>query len=219
MRQNSRVRQRSGRSPGALRAMALLAAGLALLGGAFVAGVSVGRKAAPAPADTPVATRAALEHLDHLDDPPPPARDEGVPELKAPQVLTDARPLERTLPLAPAKLVPAPTPTPNATAASTSTSTAKTVAKPAAKPPPPAAAPPAGAYAIQVASSPNRADAERLAARLGGREARVVTADVPGKGRVYRVQVGAFATPEAARKQLPRLARAGLDGFVVTAAR
>ena len=106
MRHNSRVRQRPGQGLGALRAMALLAAGLALLGGAFVAGVTVGRKAPPAPADAPAVSSAALEHLDRLDDPPPSARDEGIPELKAPQVLTDSRPLEKALPLAPAKLLP-----------------------------------------------------------------------------------------------------------------
>ena len=88
--------------------------------------------------------------------------------------------------------------------------------KPDAKPLAPAAG---GAFAVQVASSTSRADAELIAARTGAKGARVVEAEVPGKGRFYRVQVGSFATQEAARRQLAELTRAGLEGFVVTQAR
>jgi len=238
MRENSRVRrQRSGLALGAKQVTVLLAAALAMLGGAFLAGVSVGRQATASVAVPVVATARAA--LDHLDDPPAP-HDEAVPELKAPQVLTDARPIERTMPLAPAKLVPAPTPvatpTPTATPAATPTPTraatptptatltnakakgsatsgTRTAAVETTRPQP------RGVYTIQVASSSNRADAERIARRLAGKDARIVTADVPGKGRCYRVQIGSFPTQEAARKQLPQLARAGLHGLVVTAPR
>ena len=220
MRENSRVRrQRSGLALGAKQVTVLLAAALAMLGGAFLAGVSVGRQATASVAVPVVATARAA--LDHLDDPPAP-HDEAVPELKAPQVLTDARPIERTMPLAPAKLVPAPTPvatpTPTATltnakAKGSATSGTRTAAVETTRPQP------RGVYTIQVASSSNRADAERIARRLAGKDARIVTADVPGKGRCYRVQIGSFPTQEAARKQLPQLARAGLHGLVVTAPR
>jgi len=220
MRENSRVRrQRSGLALGAKQVTVLLAAALAMLGGAFLAGVSVGRQASASVAVPVVATARAA--LDHLDDPPAP-HDEAVPELKAPQVLTDARPIERTMPLAPAKLVPAPTPvatpTPTATltnakAKGSATSGTRTAAVETTRPQP------RGVYTIQVASSSNRADAERIARRLAGKDARIVTADVPGKGRCYRVQIGSFPTQEAARKQLPQLARAGLHGLVVTAPR
>lgn len=239
MRENSRVRrQRSGLALGATRAVALLAVALAMLGGAFLLGVSVGHQAAAVVPATPVATRAALDHLDDL----PAMRDEAAPVLKAPQVLTDTRPIEKAMPLAPAKLVPPAiaTSSPPPPSASASTSTHKNATAAAAgrlpggaSPSPrdgeegaeergsPTGSPPdhRGAFAIQVASSASRADAERFAARLAGKAPRVVAAEVPGKGRWYRVQLGSYPTQELARKALPELARAGLRGLVVTASR
>ncbi|HTP29664.1 MAG TPA: SPOR domain-containing protein [Anaeromyxobacteraceae bacterium] len=73
------------------------------------------------------------------------------------------------------------------------------------------------AYTIQVASSSRRADAERLARHLLPRRARVVSADLPGRGRVYRVQLGAFESATAARRQLSTLAKDGLHGIVTAA--
>jgi cell division protein FtsN len=242
IRENSRVRrQRSGLASGGAKVTALLAAALASLGGAFLAGVFVGRQAAAGVTAAPVAARDAL---DHLDDPPA-EREEVAPVLKAPQVLTDARPIERTMPLAPAKLVPsaaasttaivsrmststgnataeaAGTRTATATVSATGTGTKSDVANDGGSRPSLAAARPErkGAYTIQVASSASRADAERIAARLAGKEPRIVAADVPGKGRWYRVQVGSFPTQEAARRQLPQLARVGVQGLVVTSPR
>ncbi|HEX8907756.1 MAG TPA: SPOR domain-containing protein, partial [Anaeromyxobacteraceae bacterium] len=106
MRLNSRVRrQQFELALDARQVGALLVAALAMLGVAFVLGLSVGRQAAAAAPEAPaVATRAALDHLDA----PLAAHEEAAPELKAPQVLTDARPIEKTMPLAPAKLAPAP---------------------------------------------------------------------------------------------------------------
>jgi DedD protein len=240
IRENSRVRrQRSGLASGGAKVTALLAAALASLGGAFLAGVFVGRQAAAGVTAAPVAARDAL---DHLDDPPA-EREEVAPVLKAPQALTDARPIERTMPLAPAKLVPSAaasttaivsrtsTSTGNASAETARTRTATTaasatgskadVANDGGNRPSLAATRPErkGAYTIQVASSASRADAERIAARLVGKEPRIVAAEVPGKGRWYRVQVGSFSTQEAARRQLPQLARAGVQGLVVTSPR
>lgn len=245
MRLNSRVRrQQFELALDARQVGALLVAALAMLGVAFVLGLTVGRQAAAAAPEAPFATRTALDHLDA----PLAAHDEAAPELKAPQVLTDARPIEKTMPLAPAKLAPAPAADPAAPQDGSSPGT-PTGAAPAPAPAPksaatpkptptsipasatkPRAAAPArtaaaaapelkGSYTIQVASSASRADAERIAARLAGRTSRIVTADVPGKGRWYRVQVGSFPSPEAARKQLPLLARAGVHGIVVTARR
>jgi DedD protein len=74
------------------------------------------------------------------------------------------------------------------------------------------------AFTIQVASSQKREDAERLAKQLAARNPRVVSADVPGKGRWYRVQIGAFESQEAAKRQLAALSRAGVRG-IVTATR
>ena len=71
-----------------------------------------------------------------------------------------------------------------------------------------------GAYTIQIASASSRADAERLAKQLAARNPRIVTADVPGMGRRYRVQIGAFDSREAAKRQAVSLSEAGVRGLV-----
>jgi septal ring-binding cell division protein DamX len=75
-----------------------------------------------------------------------------------------------------------------------------------------------GAYTIQIGSSSRRVDAERLAKRFEARRSRVIAADLPGKGRWYRVQVGSYPTRDAASRQLASFARAGVHG-IVTAVR
>jgi septal ring-binding cell division protein DamX len=72
-----------------------------------------------------------------------------------------------------------------------------------------------GSYTIQVASTQHKADAERLAKRLAARRPRIVAADLPGKGRWYRVQVGSFETRESARLAL--LSMSGVHGIVTPA--
>lgn len=120
---------------------------------------------------------------------------------------------------------PTPTPTSNATATSaptvapprTPTPTPRTAAKPKAevarapraKPGVVAAA--RHGYTIQVASVAHRADAEKVARRYAGRHPRVVAADVPGKGRVWRVQVGSYPTRDAASRSLAAL---GAHGYI-----
>ncbi len=71
-----------------------------------------------------------------------------------------------------------------------------------------------GTYTVQVASASSRAGAERLAKQLAARKPRIVTADVPGIGRRYRVQIGAFDTREAAKEQALSLSQAGVHGVV-----
>jgi DedD protein len=97
-------------------------------------------------------------------------------------------------------------------------------AKPVAAVPPPSkpavATAPAGkgAWVVQVGSTQDRIEAERIAARFATRGARVVAADVPGKGRWYRVRLGSFETREAADRYLRDLERGtGAKGFVATA--
>lgn len=75
--------------------------------------------------------------------------------------------------------------------------------KPAAPPPEPAKKPAeAGQWTVQFGSSSQRADADRLAAMLldYGYAPFVAVADLPGKGRYYRVRVGRFASKEQAEK-------------------
>jgi hypothetical protein len=71
-----------------------------------------------------------------------------------------------------------------------------------------------GTYTVQVASASNRAGAERLAKQLAARKPRIVAADVPGMGRRYRVQIGAFDTREAAKEQAVSLSQVGVHGVV-----
>ena len=226
MRDNNRMRsQRFALSLDAGQVTAVVLGALVLLGGAFLLGMSAGRQATAARATT-VATSAVLEHLDE----PLPMRDEAPPELKATQALTDARPVEKAVPVvavkaptATAKSAPLPSPLPasrgegartaTATATPTSTSTSTATATSTAK-----SSRPKGGYTIQVASSSTRGDAERIVRKLSERNPRIVVAEVPGKGRRYRVQVGSYPSQEAAKRQLPQLARAGIHG-VVTASR
>ena len=72
-----------------------------------------------------------------------------------------------------------------------------------------------GAYTIQIASAHRRADAERVAKRVAARRPRIVTADVPGKGRWYRVQIGAYDSRESARLALASMS--GVHGIVTPA--
>ncbi|MFL5271107.1 MAG: SPOR domain-containing protein, partial [Anaeromyxobacteraceae bacterium] len=66
-------------------------------------------------------------------------------------------------------------------------------------------------YTIQVASVAHRVDAEKVARRYQARHPRVVAADVPGKGRVWRVQVGSYPTRDAASRSLAAL---GAHGYI-----
>lgn len=146
----------------------------------------------------------------------------------------------------PRSTTPAATAAPSTTAAGAAPSPQPApgpVAKPEQKPPAPAAtaaapapsaaaagkaapAPPAlrkgaterGAWVVQVGSTQERFEAERIAARFAGRGARVSVADVPGKGRWYRVRLGPFDTREAADRYLKDLERStGARGFVASA--
>ena len=57
-------------------------------------------------------------------------------------------------------------------------------------------------YALQVASFPNESGAKQYSEKLvrAGVPVYVVSADIPRRGRWYRVRAGKFATPDEARK-------------------
>jgi len=74
------------------------------------------------------------------------------------------------------------------------------------------------AFSIQVASSRDEGDTRRLAKKLvaAGYDARVVPADIPGRGRWYRVRVGHFPSRESASlKQAEIKVAVNLSGIVV----
>jgi cell division septation protein DedD len=181
---------------------------LVILGVVFVLGLNVGKQIgirqaeAVAPGD--------LEALDHAPAPAPPA--------KEPLTFHD-RLTKETPPAAPPPPAAAPNPPPAATSTppAASTSAAPPTAKPAApanpfesKPPPPDRP-----WTVQLAATQDRAEAERTAARFAALNPRVEPAEVPGRGRFWRVRVGAFDTRQAAERYLRDVAReTGAKGFV-----
>ena len=68
---------------------------------------------------------------------------------------------------------------------------------------------PEGSFTVQVASSREKEDADGMAARLRkkGYDAFVVPAEIPGKGKWYRVRVGVFPTKEEAASYADGLKR------------
>lgn len=250
MRENCRVKQqRFEVSLSAKQATCVVVGALVVLGGAFLAGMSAGRRAAVPAEAAAAAPGDALARLDQ----PLPAREEAPPVLQAHQALTDSRALDKTLPVKAEPTSPsgadengsgqavAPPPVASAPAVATPPAAAPAANAAAGRAlPEPAPAEPSvakrservtkpapakaiagtrskGAYTIQVAATPRRADAERLARRLAPRKSRIVAADVPGKGRWYRVQVGSYESRDAAKGQLAALSRSGIQGLVTAA--
>jgi cell division protein FtsN len=79
-------------------------------------------------------------------------------------------------------------------------------------------APNKGNLTIQVGSYNNQAQANDRAAGLqsAGVDARVVRADIPGRGTWYRVQIGGFASREEALGYGNQLRAKGVPEFIVT---
>jgi cell division septation protein DedD len=194
---------------------------LVVLGLVFVLGMNVGKQVALRRASAGIA--GDLEALDRAPAPPATA-----------DPLTFHDRLTRDAPAAP----PAPTPVaapvapPPAVPAAAAPATAPTpaVALPAPVQPSPSAAAPVAAVApvatpppaasrpwtVQLAAAQDRGEAERIAARYAGLRPRIEEADVPGKGRFFRVRVGGFETREAADRYLRDVGReTGAKGFVV----
>jgi cell division septation protein DedD len=159
------------------------------------------RQAAAAP--QPAAGSTLLDDLTHrkpktipvIQQPPPPAQAEEVVETPAP---------------APKRARPAPpTPTPPIVADSTSSAAAapptparkakshdRTASRTAA-----AAVPGKGAYVIQVFSSADKAQAERIRDRLTGGGQKAFLSPIDRGGRtMYRVRVGPFKSHDEAQK-------------------
>jgi cell division septation protein DedD len=195
---------------------------LVVLGLVFVLGMNVGKQVALRRASAGIA--GELEALDRAPAPPATA-----------DPLTFHDRLTRDAPAAP----PAPTPVaapaapppavPAAQAAPPAAAPAPAVAQPAPVQPSPPAATPVAAVApvatppaasrpwtVQLAAAQDRGEAERIAARYAGLRPRIEEANVPGKGRFFRVRVGGFETREAADRYLRDVGReTGAKGFVV----
>jgi cell division protein FtsN len=91
------------------------------------------------------------------------------------------------------------------------------VVTPAGKPPLPSAADAAAPMTLQVASLKEKASADRIVAALvrKGFPAVRVAADVPGKGRWHRVQVGRFQDRADAASTMKQLEQEGRPAILV----
>jgi cell division septation protein DedD len=200
-----RTRERFEVSLDGRQVASIVVGALVILGVVFVLGLNVGKQIGMRQAEVAVAP-GDLEALDRAPPPAPAPKD-----LTFHEKLTNATPAPpppaetAAAPAAPAPSPPA-TPSPPAAAAPS----------PEARPPSFATSPPPDQpWTVQLAAAQDRAEAERTAARFAALNPRIEEADVPGKGRFYRVRVGAFDTREAAERYLRDVAReTGAKGFV-----
>jgi len=213
--ENVRVRDRVELFLDGRQIASVVVGALVLLGVVFVLGLNVGRQLAVKQLE---ASRG--DSLAALDQPPraaaPPAdgltfhdrltRDR-LPQADPPAPAPPA-------PLAVAAAVdPSPRPSP---ARADPRPAARPEAKPETRPEPVGASAARGSYTVQVISTSSRSEADRLAAKLKEHSPRVEEAEVAGKGRLYRVRVGAFGSKPEAEKFLKGLApRIGTKGLVV----
>jgi DedD protein len=185
---------------------------LVVLGLVFVLGMNVGKQVGLRRASVGIA--GDLDALDRAPAPPATAepltfhdrltRDAPAAPPPAPPAEPPAAPLPAAPPPTPAAAQPAPVLPP-----ASPTAAAPVVA--AVTPTPPAGRP----WTVQLAAAQERAEAERIAARHAALGPRIEEADVPGKGRFFRVRVGGFETREAADRYLRDVAREnGAKGFV-----
>lgn len=201
---------------------------LVVLGAVFGLGVTIGRKlGAPPPADVAaggdVLARVDARSADAID----PARD-----LTYPETLTRPADDLHAAPPAddPEAAAEAPAPSPSDPAPAVESPAPVEPATPRrAEPAPRVAAasgrarlepaPRGGEFTVQVAATPTRSEAEGFADRLRSRGYRpyVVDAQVPGKGRWFRVRVGAFESKAEAERYLMDFRReTRLEAFVTS---
>jgi DedD protein len=224
---NARVRPReSGKLELSLDGKAVasvVVVALVLLAVVFVLGLNVGKQIALRQAERRPA--GDLEALDRAPTPPPPVKDEALTfheRLTKEQPAAAAGPPADSTPTptsAPAAATPTPAPAPSAAPSATATppSTATPPAPRTVTVPAPAPRP-VKPWTIQLAAAQDKAEAERVASRFASLNPRIEQADVPGKGRFWRVRVGGFDTKDAAERYLRDVGReTGAKGFVAPA--
>ncbi len=215
--ENVKVRDKVELSLDGRQIASIVVGALVLLGVVFVLGLNIGRQLAAKQLE---ASRG--DSLAVLDQPLP------APAIPADaltfhdKLTKDRIPAVEVVPAAPPP-APAPAAEP-ARAAEPPKAAAKDEPKAEAKPEPraeprvavkaePAARP---AFSVQVVATPSRAEADRLVAKLKDYGPRVEEADVAGKGKLYRVRVGAFTSKPEAEKFLKGFnGKTGSKGLVV----
>jgi len=235
MRDANRIREKFQLALDGRQVASVVVGALVILGGVFVLGLNVGKQLAQRQVQ---AGPGAADPLAALDAPPPSADAGEPPKLSYHEALTrpadPPRPPPKPASAAKAPAAPSPgpkpsptppaapapqSPTPTATPASTPTTPATPTTTPLPTPKltgaPVPAAEPRGAFAIQVGASQDLGEAHRILERFKGHRGRIVAAEIPGKGRWYRVRLGAFETRQDAERYLSDLAReTGAKGFV-----
>ena len=205
--ENVRTRERVELSRDGRQIASIVVGALVLLGVIFVLGLNLGRQLGARQVE---ATRG--DALAALDRPPPapsaPISDDALTfhdRLTRDRPPPVEEPAPRAAPAAPATL-PATLP---------ATRREPTAVAPRETSPSGPSAP--GTFAVQLVSTPSRAEADKLAGKVQEFESRVEAAEVTGRGRVYRVRVGDFETRAEAEKALRSLAaRTGAKGMVVS---
>jgi cell division septation protein DedD len=221
--ENGKGRERVELSLDGRQIASIVVGALVLLGVVFVLGLNLGKQLGarqveagrgdvlagldrppPAPA-TPISDDALTFH-DRLTKDKPPIEEPVVrPPPAAPKPATQPAVVAAAPPKA---AVPAP---PSATA-----NAMRSLAGPGPSAAAPTAAAP-GSFAVQLISTSSRAEADRLAGKLAEFDPRVESAEVTGKGKVFRVRVGGYETRAEAEKVLKAIAaKAGTKGMVVT---
>ncbi len=170
-------------------------------------------RSAPAPAAAAPPSSGPVPAASSAAAPPKPADPKAIEAKAADAKAADAKGSEpkavaaeppRTPPAQKPAAAPPPKSTPVAAAAVPTPRAGATASK--------------GAWVVQVGSTQDRSEADRIAARFATRGARVVVAEVPGKGRWYRVRLGSFEARDAADRYLRDLERStGAKGFVAPA--
>jgi cell division septation protein DedD len=184
---------------------------LVILAVVFVLGLNVGKQIGVRRAES--ARAGDLDALDRAPAPPAPAKDDA---LTFHERLTKEAPPPPAPDVAKAPeadpVAPSPTPPPQA---APPPAAAPEPAPPESPPPEPAETDPMKAWTVQLAASQDRAEAERIASRFAALNPRIEEAEVPGKGRFFRVRVGGFESREDAERYLRDVAReTGAKGFV-----
>ncbi len=223
MRDQNRLKEKFQLSLEGRQVASVVVGALVILGVVFVLGLNVGRQLG----ERERAARQPADPLAALDAPPPPPDAGEPPKLSYHEALTkkeeagfarrraEAKPEhEKDRPPSPQAAPPAPA------AAQQPTGPGLGLGKP------PLAAPSTSDnatlksqkttnFAIQVGATQDIGEAQRIADRFRGHKPRIVSVDIPGKGRWYRVKVGGFETRPEAERYLQDLAReTSTRGFV-----
>jgi DedD protein len=204
---NVKVRDKVELSLDGRQIASIVVGALVLLGVVFVLGLNIGRQLAAKQLE---ASRG--DALAALDQPVP------SPAIPSDSLTFHDRLTKDRVPPVEVAPPPAPSAAPAAVPVAAAPTTEPARPEPKAEPRVAARAEPAAkaAFTVQVMATTSRAEADRLSARLREYTPRVEETEVPGKGRLYRVRVGAFATkPEAERFLKGLSGKTGSKGLVV----